>query len=63
MKALEIGAVPNGFRSSLHDWALNERTHRAKSAILPWHVSGDRVEAPRTGVAIWVERRHVLMQQ
>ena len=63
MKALEIGAVPHGFRSSFRDWAAEcTETPREVSELALAHVNRDRVEAAYRRSDLF-ERRRTLMQQ
>ena len=63
MKALEIGAVPHGFRSSFRDWAAEcTDTPREVCELALAHVNSDRVEAAYRRSDLF-ERRRTLMQQ
>ena len=63
MKALEIAAVPHGFRSSFRDWAAEcTEAPREVCELALAHVNGDRVEAAYRRSDLF-ERRRVLMQQ
>ena len=63
MKALEITAVPHGFRSSFRDWAAEcTEAPREVCELALAHVNGDRVEAAYRRSDLF-ERRRVLMQQ
>ena len=63
MKALEIGAVPHGFRSSFRDWAAEcTETPREVCELALAHVNSDRVEAAYRRSDLF-ERRRTLMQQ
>ncbi len=63
MKALEIGAVPHGFRSSFRDWAAEcTETPREVCELALAHVNSDRVEAAYRRSDLF-ERRRVIMQQ
>ncbi len=63
MKALEIAAVPHGFRSSFRDWAAEcTEVPREVCELALAHVNGDRVEAAYRRSDLF-ERRRVLMQQ
>ena len=63
LKALGIGGVPHGFRSSFRDWAA-ERTdapHAVMEAALA-HAVRDKAEAAHARSDLY-ERRRVLMEQ
>ena len=63
MKALEIGAVPHGFRSSFRDWVAEcTETPREVCELALAHVNSDRVEAAYRRSDLF-ERRRALMQQ
>ena len=63
MKALEIAAVPHGFRSSFRDWAAEcTETPREVCELALAHVYGDRVEAAHRRSDLF-DRRRTLMQQ
>ena len=62
MKALEIGAVPHGFRSSFRDWTAEcTETPREVCELALAHVNSDRVEAAYRRSDLF-ERRRTLMQ-
>ena len=63
MKALEIAAVPHGFRSSFRDWAAEcTEAPREVCELALAHVNSDRVEAAYRRSDLF-ERRRTLMQQ
>ena len=63
MKALDIGAVPHGFRSSFRDWAAEcTETPKEVCELALAHVNSDRVEAAYRRSDLF-ERRRVLMQE
>ena len=63
MKALDISAVPHGFRSSFRDWAAEcTETPREVCELALAHVNRDRVEAAYRRSDLF-QRRRTLMQQ
>ncbi|MDE0002161.1 MAG: integrase, partial [Rhodospirillaceae bacterium] len=61
MKALEIAAVPHGFRSSFRDWAAEcTDAPREVCELALAHVNSDRVEAAYRRSDLF-DRRRVLM--
>ena len=63
MRALQLDAVPHGFRSSFRDWAAEcTDAPREVCELALAHINGDRVEAAYRRSDLF-ERRRTLMQQ
>ena len=63
VRALRIGAVPHGFRSSFRDWAAEcSDAPREVCELALAHVNSDRVEAAYRRTDLF-ERRRALMEQ
>ena len=61
MRALQVDAVPHGFRSSFRDWAA-ERTDAPREVceLAVAHVNGDRVEAAYRRSDLFDRRRRLM---